>query len=90
MREISEKVHILRRRHLFSTTVRATVVSGTVRAGHMRSLISQCKNSTLCCFEKYIARPFIKGEDKFKVVSFKYTLLVPLLRRKARVVVATQ
>ncbi len=50
----------------------------------MRLLISQCKNSTLCCFEKYIARPFIKGEDKFKVVSCKNTLLVPLLRRKAR------
>ncbi len=51
----------------------------------MRSLISQCQNSTLCCFEKYIARPFIKGEDKFKVVSFKYTLLSPFAKEEDKI-----
>jgi hypothetical protein len=38
----------------FSVAVRATATSVTVRAGHMRSLISHRPNSALCCLENAV------------------------------------
>ncbi|MCM1546484.1 MAG: hypothetical protein NC033_05550, partial [Clostridiales bacterium] len=48
---------------LFAHAVRETACLVAVRAGRMRSLLSQRQNSAQCCFEKCVARPF-KGESK--------------------------
>jgi hypothetical protein len=51
----------------FFVAVRATATAVTVRAGHMRSLISHRPNSALRCLEKSGVRPspFIMGEGKW-------------------------
>ena len=50
----------------------------------MRSLISQCQNSALCCFGENIARPFAKWEDKVKVVKFNKRIVLTFTKGKGK------